>query len=233
MEARAWKRARRASSTSRIVRPAGAASTMPPTADRWTAVRVGASGIMNSRSCPYWLMWSRSRVSAAFSISGRLSRISLAREPGNKPLQAVPGGKVGPRNVRQRLLRHGMPDKLGLHPAFAIERFLEGKDHQHAVHVFLDKLDAVFLPCPELRANKEEHRDAQAVKLLRQLEMNVGKVDQYRHVRPPIAQRLLQLAEFAVDARQVPHHLGDAHDRHVFRSDYALQSSRRHPWSAH
>ena len=69
--------------------------------------------------------------------------------------------------------------------------------------------------------------------LLGQLEMNVGKVDQHGHAGAPVVEGLLELAELAVDARQVAHHFGDAHDRHVFGTDHALQAGRGHLRPAH
>ena len=75
-----------------------------------------------------------------------------------------------------------MADKLGLHAAFAIERLLEGEDHQHPVDVLPDQLDAVLLPGPQLRADEVEDRNAQPVQLFGQPEVNLGKIDEYGYV---------------------------------------------------
>jgi hypothetical protein len=99
--------------------------------------------------------------------------------------------------------------------------------------VFLHQLDAVLLPGPQLRADEEDDRNAQAVELLGQLEVDVGKVDEHGHVGPAVADGLLELAELAVDARQVADHLGDAHDRHIFRADDALEAGGNHAIAAH
>jgi hypothetical protein len=69
-------------------------------------------------------------------------------------------------------------DELGLDAALAVERFLEGEDDEHLGDVFLDELDAVLLPGPQLRADEEDDRYAEAVELLGQLEVDVGKVDE-------------------------------------------------------
>ena len=47
------------------------------------------------------------------------------------------------------------------------------------------------------------------------------------------SRRLLELAEFAVDARQVAHHLGDAHDGDVFGADDAVEPRGGHARSTH
>jgi len=57
----------------------------------------------------------------------------------------------------------GMPDEFSLDAAFAIELLFEGEDDEHAVDVLLHQFDTVFLPGPELRADKEEDGDAEAV----------------------------------------------------------------------
>ena len=81
----------------------------------------------------------------------------------------VGSGKLGQR----------MADKLGVDAALAVKRLLKGKDDQHAVDVPLHQLDAVFLPGPELRADEVDDGNAEAVELLGEPEMDVGKVDEH------------------------------------------------------
>ena len=47
--------------------------------------------------------------------------------------------------------------------------------------------DAVLLPCPQLWAHEVNHGNAQAMKLLRQTEMNLGKIDEHGHGGPALA----------------------------------------------
>jgi asparagine synthetase B (glutamine-hydrolysing) len=47
------------------------------------------------------------------------------------------------------------------------------------------------------------------------------------------ADGLLELAELAVDARQVADDLGQPHHRHIFGADHALQAGRGHALAAH
>ena len=71
-----------------------------------------------------------------------------------------------------------MADELGLNAALAVELLFKGEDDQHAVDIFLDELDAVLLPGPELRADEEDDGNAEAVQLLGELEVDVGEVDE-------------------------------------------------------
>ncbi len=91
----------------------------------------------------------------------------------------------------------------------------------------LHELDAVLLPGPELRADEEEDRDAEAVQFFGELEVDVGEVDEDGDVGAAVADGALELAEFAVDAGQVADDFGDAHDGHVFGADDAVEARRR------
>ena len=153
--------------------------------------------------------------------------------PGRRRVKPVRRGELLAGDGRQRQLRQRMAHKLRLHAAGAIERLLEGEDDQHFADVFPHQLDAVLLPGPQLRAHEKDHGNAQAMELLGQPEVNFGKVDEHGHAGPPILNRLLELAELAVDARQVAKDLGKAHHRHIFRAHHALQAGRGHPFPAH
>ena len=71
------------------------------------------------------------------------------------------------------------------------------------------------------------------MELLRQPEMDLGEVNEHGHIGPALADGPLELSELAVDARQMTHHLSEAHDRHVFRADDALDSGGLHARPAH
>ena len=152
---------------------------------RCGAVRVGASGQDEFEAWPASPCEQRAdRRWAAASISGRLSRISLARLPGSRAIQVFAGSRAFSRSELfagdggQRQVGEGVADKFGLNAALAIELLFEWEDDQHAVDVFLDELDAVLLPGPELWADEEEDGDAEAVQLLGELEVDVGEVDE-------------------------------------------------------
>ena len=66
-----------------------------------------------------------------------------------------------------------------------------------------------------------------------QSEMDVGEVNENSYAGPALADGLLESTEFAVDARQMADNLGNAHNRHVFRTDDAFQTGIRHALAAH
>ena len=126
-----------------------------------------------------------------------------------------------------------MADELGLDALLAIERLLEGKDHQHPVDVLLDELDAVLLPGPQLRADEVDDGNAEAVELFGQAEVDFGEVDEHGDAGWPLPDGLLEFFELAVDAGQMEDDLGEAHDGHVFGADDALQAGGSHARAAH
>ena len=126
-----------------------------------------------------------------------------------------------------------MAYEFGLDAVFAIEGLLEGEDDEHAVDVFLDKLDAVFLPGPKLRAHEEDYRNAELVEFFGEFEVDVGEVDEDGGAGAAGADGLLELAEFSVDAGQVADDFGDSHDGYVFRADDAFETGGGHALAAH
>ncbi len=125
-------------------------------------------------------------------------------------------GKFLARCAWEWQIGEGVADEFGTDAVVAIELLLEGEDDEHAVDVFLDELDAVLLPGPELGADEEDDGDAEAVELFGQLEVDVGEVDEDGDRGAALADGLLEAAELAVDAGQVADDLGDAHDGHIF-----------------
>jgi len=126
-----------------------------------------------------------------------------------------------------------MANKGDLDPVIAIERLLEREDDEHLRDVFLDELDAVFFPGPELRAYEEDDRDAETVELFGELEVNVRKIDEDCDIRPVTAYGGLEAAEFAIDTGKVADDFRDAHYGDIFRSDDAGESSPDHARTAH
>ena len=125
-------------------------------------------------------------------------------------------------------LGEGVADELGLDAVLAVELLFEWEDHEHLVDVFLDELDAVLFPGPELRADEEDDRNAEAMELFGELEVDVGKVDEDGYIGAAVADGALQLTESAIDAGQVANHFGDAHDRHIFSTHDAFETSGGH-----
>ena len=126
-----------------------------------------------------------------------------------------------------------MADEFGLDAALAIEGLFKGKDDQHAAYELAHQPDAVLLPGPELRADKVNHRNVEAVELAGQTEVNLGEVDKDGHVGTTRADSALEPAELAVDAGQMEQDFGQAHDRDIFRADDALEAGGGHALAAH
>src|ERR1019366_1337542 len=103
-----------------------------------------------------------------------------------------------------------MADKLHLNAALAIEAFLEGEDHHHPANIFAHALDAALLPRPKLRADVVNDRHAALVQFARQAQVEIGKVDEHRGVRPPPFDLAHHVAKAAIDERNVLDHLHDA-----------------------
>ena len=134
----------------------------------------------------------------------------------------------GERQVGQRV-----PHELSFHTVLAVELLFKGENYKHLVDILLDELDAMLFPCPQLRTDEKNYRDSEMVELLGELEVNVREIDEHSDVGPLRADGGLQAAKFAIDPRQVADDLGDSHDRHIFRADYALEAGIDHARAAH
>src|SRR5579872_385584 len=132
-----------------------------------------------------------------------------------------------------RQVGEGVAYEFCAYAAVAIEGLLKGEDNQHAVDVALHELDAVFLPCPELRADEEEHGDSEPMELCGELEVNVGEIDEDGERGSANPHGMLEASKFTVDAGQVTDNLGDAHDSHVLSPNNAIETGLDHPLAAH
>ena len=103
-----------------------------------------------------------------------------------------------------------MPHELSRDATLAIELLLEGKNHQHLVHVFANALDAALLPGPQLRTDVIDNRDSLRVKLAGQAQVEVRKVDQHGCVGASPFRFAHDLAKAAIDVGNVLDDLDDA-----------------------
>jgi len=71
------------------------------------------------------------------------------------------------------------------------------------------------------------------VELLRELEVDVGEVDEDGDGGKLSADGALEFLKFAIDAGQMLDDLGDAHNRHVFRSHDLTKSGLDHARTTH
>ncbi len=72
----------------------------------------------------------------------------------------------------------GWPTNFGVDVAVAVEGLFEGEDDHHAVDALLHPAQAAALPGPELRADEVDDRDAEALQLAGEAEVDVGEVDE-------------------------------------------------------
>jgi len=107
------------------------------------------------------------------------------------------------------------------------------ENNKHPADVLLHQLDSMLLPRPQLRAHEINDRDAEAVKLFGQAEVDVGEIDEDSDGGTALADGLAEAAELAVDAGQVEDDLGDAHDRHVLGADNAVETGLGHARATH
>src|SRR5580698_4036619 len=126
-----------------------------------------------------------------------------------------------------------MADEFCLDAAVTVKLLFKREDDQHALHEFAHLADAALLPGPELRADKVNDGDAEAMQLFGEAEMNLRKVDEHGHGGPALSDGTLELAELTIDARKMAHDFREAHDRHVFRADHDLDSGGGHARAAH
>src|SRR5471032_989472 len=76
-----------------------------------------------------------------------------------------------------------MSYELRVHTACLVKSGLEREDDQHPRDALLHPAQPLPLPRPELRADEPDHRNPEALAVLRQTEVDVGKVDQDCDVR--------------------------------------------------
>ena len=78
----------------------------------------------------------------------------------------------GRRQVHER-----MTDELDRNPMLPVQIFFERENHEHAVRESPNGVDPPRPPCPDLRADVVDDRNAQALDAWRQPEIEVGRID--------------------------------------------------------
>ena len=77
------------------------------------------------------------------------------------------------RLTRRREIDQRMADELHRHARLAVDRFLERKDHQHAIGDRADRLQPPGAPRPDLRADVVDDRNAERADAARQRKVEV------------------------------------------------------------
>ncbi len=125
--------------------------------------RCGARAMTNCAAGTRW----RIRSAAAMRV-GRMRRTSLGRLPGRmrdrRRVRIETRAAAGTRRARRcrvDQIDQRMPDELDRHAGVAIDRFLERKNHEHAIGDRADGLQPAGTPGPDLRADVVDDRDAE------------------------------------------------------------------------
>ena len=126
-----------------------------------------------------------------------------------------------------------MADKLRLHTVFAVKGLFKREDDQHLADKLLHQFDAVLLPGPQLRADKKDDGNTEAMKFPGEPEVNLREVNEDGDLRTARADGFLEFAEFAVDTGQMADHFRKAHDSHILRAHDAIHTGRGHAVPAH
>ena len=121
-----------------------------------------------------------------------------------------------------------MTDEFGVDVAIAIELGLEGEDDEHLGDALLHPCEAAALPCPELWADQIDDRNAEALEVFGEAEVDVGKVDEDGDGGAIALDAADELAVLRVDVRRVADDLGDAHVGDVFGTDDTLLACLLH-----
>src|SRR6478672_3750936 len=114
-----------------------------------------------------------------------------------------------------------------------IKLLLKRKDHNHLADIFFDLVHASCPPGPYLRADKVEDRNAQAMQLARQPQVEIREIDQDGCIGLALCGFRHQMLESAANVRQVPDHLHQSDYGNLIRVDEQFGAGSTHLLSAH
>jgi len=121
-----------------------------------------------------------------------------------------------------------MADELRVDATLTVEAFLEGEDDEHLGDALLHPAQAAALPGPELWRDEPDDRNACAMKVLSETEVDVREVDEDGDIGPLLLNGFHQPAIVAKDARDVQQNFCNAHDGDIFGVDDALLADCLH-----
>ncbi len=125
-----------------------------------------------------------------------------------------------------------MADEGRIHSAVAVELFFKGKDHQRFVDVVADEAHASLAPCPELRCDVVDHRNAALLHLPGYAPVEGRRVDHDGEIGLALIGFFDQTPKQAIDFWQVAEDFGDADDGEIFRVDDRVAAGGTHAVSA-
>ncbi len=129
----------------------------------------------------------------------------------------VPGAgcRVRWRGDLVQLVDQRVPDIRHRHAVLAVERLLEGEDHQHVVDDFGDLLHPAAAPGPHLRGDVIQHLHAELVTARCHAQVELRIVDEHHRVRPFLLDARDQLVEHAAEEAEMPQDVEQPHDGHL------------------
>ena len=104
-----------------------------------------------------------------------------------------------------------MADERRIHASLAEPVLLERQNAAERIHVASDRLHPALPPGPHGRRDVGHHPNALLSQLLREPEIEIGRIDQQRHVRPRPPGEVGDLPKDRENPPQLREHFADAH----------------------
>ncbi len=126
---------------------------------------------------------------SAPAIGGRLWATSCRRLPGqhgqhrSRGVEPLRGEERGAVCGRTRELDERVAHEGHGHAGLAVERLLEGEDHDHVRDALADRAHPPAAPRPHLRRDVVDDGDAAPLQLAGEAQVELGVVDEHRHGR--------------------------------------------------
>ena len=133
----------------------------------------------------------------------------------SRGVQPLRGEKRGAVRRRPRELDEGMAHERDRDSRLAVERLLEGEDHDHLRDALPDRPHPAAAPRPDLRRDVVDDRDAAPLQLARESEVEVRVVHEHGDGRPVAVHLLEDGAEHRAQVAQVAEHLEKPHHGQV------------------
>ncbi len=180
-------------------------------------------------------------------VQPRQRRGERAAEPGNLRTTAARKhrhrGRAGvetqgcARGTRRRFERNAIgkrvADEHRSHVVRVVEPAFERQHAEHEIDGLADGAHPALPPCPHLRTDVLHRRNTLRLELGRDAEIEFGRVDADEDVGSRGEQSRDEVAAQAQQARQVPHDLGETHDREFVGRYPGLTARLHHARSGH
>lgn len=147
-------------------------------------------------------------------------------------IEIVLGGVGFSGDCGQRERGEGMAYKLSIDTPGAVEGGFEWEDDEHLRNALFDPAEAAALPGPELRADKPEDWNAEALAVHGEAEVNIREVNEDGERGSVMLDRGDERAVLRVDVGRVADDFRETHVRDVFSADYAFEACVGHAGSA-